>query len=332
MAEFKNAFIFVSDALSYEEVPEQLVEEAESDAIRTLAPSMHSPKSFASLLTGLEVTNHEVYHFGDKLEQDHVLEMFENSNLFDDDRSGVRYMLGLGEENPELTEMEEPFFWVERALETHLPYGYCDTHGEEDEKESAEGEPLKGKSREEIQEEYRDAARKSFRHFKRHVEELKEMGVYEDTLVIFTADHGELLGQRVSGRRRYRHVKPASRPLAEVPTVFYNYEIEADRMRTVDILPTALDLLDKEWMMETDGESILKELPTQGKCPTGPYIFELDWHWDEKKKRWSMDRKSMLKGIFEDHCPEKVMTALGLNSHEIRFGKNRTDTGEYHDE
>ena len=305
MAEFKNVFIFVSDALSYEEVPEQLIEEAESDAVRTLAPSMHSPKSFTSLLTGLEVTNHEVYHFGDKLDQTHVLEMFENSNLFDDDRSGVRYMLGLGDENPELTDMKEPFFWVERALETHLPYGYCNTHGEEDEKESAEGEPLKGKSREEIQEEYRAATGKSFRHFKRHVEELKEMGVYEDTLIIFTADHGELLGQRVTGRRRYRHVKPASRPLAEIPTVFYNHEIEADRMRTVDILPTALDLLDKEWMMETDGESILRELPTEGKCPTGPYIFELDWHWDDKKTEMEHGQEKPSERHFRGLLPRK---------------------------
>jgi hypothetical protein len=289
---------------------------------------MHWPKSFASLLTGLEVTNHEVYHFGDKLEQDHVLEMFENSNLFDDDRSGVRYMLGLGEENPELMEMEEPFFWVERAMETHLPYGYCDNHGEEKEKQSAEQNPREGKSRSEIRADYDEAKQKSYNHFKRHVEYLEDQGILEDTLVIFTADHGELIGERIYGRKRYGHVKPACGKMGEVPTLFYNHEIEADRMRTIDIVSTVLDLLEKKWIMETDGESVLEELPDRGYSPTGPYIFDLEWWWDEEKKRWKMDKESLLKAIIEDYCPEKVMTTLGLNSHEIKFGR-KTSHDDY---
>jgi hypothetical protein len=322
MAEFKNVFIFVSDALSYGDLPAALVEEAELKPIRTLAPSMHSPKSFASLLTGLEVDNHEVYHFGDKLEQDHVLEMYENSNLFDHEGSGVRYMLDLFE-NPNIDEMEEPFFWVERSLETHEPYKYCKHHGRDKDEDipDFEGNYFDHFTDEEIKENYRKAAYNSYEHFKEHVEYLEEQRILDETLVIFTADHGELLGERIHGRKRYSHNVPASRKLAEVPTLFYNHKIEAERMRTVDIIPTALDILGKEWMMDTDGKSILKELPDEGKCPTGPYIFEIDWKWNGKNKRWEMTPSSKIKGVLEDHLPERFMEMIGLTGHEIKFGK-----------
>lgn len=326
MAEFKNVFIFASDALSYGDVPEELIEEAESQPIRTLAPSMHSPKSFVSILTGLEPPNHEVYHFGDMVQSDTVLEMFENSNLYehDDNDSALRYMLHLND-NPELEEMEEPFFWFERSFETHEPYIYNKNHGMDADEEvpSYGGDYFSHFSDKEIRENYREAAQRAYKHFKTHVDYLEEEGLLEDTLVIFTADHGELLGERINGRKRYSHNVPACRQLAEVPVIFYSHKVEADRMRSVDILPTVLDLLDKEWMMDTDGESILKQLPDEGYCPTGPYVFDLKWNWNKDKETWEMTSKSKAKALIEDFVPQKVINALGLTSHEIKFGKDQ---------
>jgi hypothetical protein len=74
-------------------------------------------------------------------------------------------------------------------------------------------------------------------------------------------------------------------------------------------------------MMETDGESVMKNIPNEGKCPTGPYIFDLDWYWDNEKSRWGMTASSKIKGILEDHLPERFMEIIGLTGHEIKFGK-----------
>ena len=334
MAEFKNVFIFVSDALSYNHVPEELVEEADSEVIRTLAPSLHSPKSFVSILTGLESPNHEVYHFGDMVENDNVLEMFENSNFYehDDNNSAMRYMFGL-QDNPELEEMEEPFFWFERSSETHEPYIWTKNHGihTDEEYPSFDEDYFGNFSDEELREKYEEAAQEAYKHFKRHVNYLEEEGLLEDTLVIFTADHGELLGERVYGRKRYSHNVPACMQLAEVPVLFYNYDPGVKRMRSVDIVPTVLDLLDKSWMMDADGVSILDEVPDEGYCPTGPYVFDLEWEWNSKKETWGLKPKSKVKALIEDVTPEWLVNKVGLSTHEIKFGKDKEKDVSYDD-
>lgn len=316
MSNFNNIFIFVSDALRYGYLPDDLIEESDSDIIRTLAPSHHSAKSFASILSGLEVSNHSVNHFGDKLEQEHILEMFENSNLWDNEDSSIRYMLNL-HDNPDLHEMDESFVWVERALETHIPYG---TPGHDHESgETVQEDYFSNYTDQELKENYREAVNTSFEHFKNHIEYLKEKDLYEDTLVILTADHGDALGERVFGRKRYGHNAPATKIVAEVPTVFYNYEIEADRMRSVDIIPTALGLLGKNWLMDTDGVDIRDELPDRGECPTAPYIFHLEWVWSKSKEKWMMDKRSLAKALIEDHVPEKIFNKVGLEKKSIDF-------------
>jgi len=316
MSEFKNVFIFVSDALRYGYLPDELIESSSSNVIRTLAPSHHSAKSFASILSGLEVSNHSVNHFGDRLKQDNILEMFEHSNLWDNEKSSIRYMLDL-QENPDLDEMEEPFVWVERALETHIPYG---KPGHDHESvEDVQEDYFSNYTDQDLKENYREAVDTSFQHFKKHLEYLKEEGLYEDTLIIFTADHGDALGERVFRRKRYGHNAPATKIVAEVPTIFYNYELQVDRMRSVDIVPTALNLIGKEWMMETDGVDIRREKPDRGECPTAPYIFYLEWEWSKSKEKWTMDKKSLAKALIEDHVPEKVFNKVGLEKKSIDF-------------
>lgn len=322
-SEFSNVFIFVSDALNYNFIPEKLVEASESDVVRTLAPSHHSAKSFMSLASGLEASNHSINSFGEKIEQDHVFEMFQNSNLFDDDRSAIRYMLGL-DENHDLDQMDEPFFWMERSLETHIPYG-VPGHGEdltEEQKSDYDNaaDYFASHTHEELLEKYRDAAEKSVNHFLDHVEHLKDRGLYEDTLIIFTADHGDALGDRIYGRKRYGHNSPGCRQIAEVPTVFFNKKIEASRMRSVDIIETVLQLTGNNWMLDTDGVNITEELPDEGECPTGPGIVDLNWRWDEEKGRWEMTKRSKLNAIIEDIYPERLMMKLGLGR-RFNFGE-----------
>jgi hypothetical protein len=297
MSEFENIFIFVSDALAYSHLPEKIAQESASGSIKTLAPSLHSPQSFTSMLTGLESPNHLVGGFNDIVEEDTLLDFFDSSELYDNENSAIRNVFGLIDDEPqELEEMEEPFVWVERAMETHQPYGGMG-HGNNLEIEGGQGKNYyEGKTDEEIRELYDEAVEKMEKHFWRHVEELKERGLYEDTLIIFTSDHGETLGEWIWARKRYGHNSPPTKHVGQVPAVFLNVDPEVDHMRTVDIVPTALSYLGKDWMMETDGVNVREKQEDEGYCLTPMRFFNLKWRWNGEN--W--EPKHKIKALIED--------------------------------
>jgi hypothetical protein len=307
MSEFKNIFIFVSDALNYNYVPEEIVKKSKSGKIRTLAPSHHSPKSFASLVSGLSVESHSVRDFGQYLEEDTIFDFFDNSNLFDHKSSVIKEMLRQTS-NPDIRDMEEPFVWIERAMETHEPYGLLEHGNDIPEGFQNDGEYFSNFQDKELRQRYEEACQKMKEHFFEHVNYLKEEGLYEDTLIIFTSDHGEILGEKIWGRKRYGHNNPACREIAEVPTVFYNQGIESDHMRTIDIIPTALSIMEKEWMLKTDGVDIRNEKPELGNCPTAEYLFNLEWKWNGQN--WCLKNTSKFKAIIEDYFPLRLIKPL----------------------
>ncbi|MFB6181083.1 MAG: sulfatase-like hydrolase/transferase [Candidatus Nanohalobium sp.] len=293
MSEFKNIMIFVSDALNYNYIPDSIAEEG-SGPIKTLAPSLHSPQSFTSLLTGFESPNHEVDDFfefeaGTKT----VFDLFPNTTFYDHKDSAIGRIFGQPIE--ELEDIEEPFIWVERAMETHEPYGVME-HGNELPREYLEGrEYFSSMEQDEIIEEYENACDKMEEHFWRHIQTLKNRGIYENTLVIFTSDHGEIMGENIWGKKRFGHNNPPTKHVAQVPTVFLNSEIMSEYMRTVDILPTALSMLEKGYYT-MDGVNIKEETVDKGICQTTLRFFKLQWTWNGED--WQL--KNPYKGLIED--------------------------------
>jgi len=88
---------------------------------------------------------------------------------------------------------------------------------------------------------------------------LKKRGLWENTLVIMTADHGESLGEyneRTHGIFMYHST-------TQVPLIIRHPELikqgvrVRERVSSVDILPTVLDILGIGVEMETDGRSLL---------------------------------------------------------------------------
>ncbi|MDY6765866.1 MAG: hypothetical protein SVW77_00705, partial [Candidatus Nanohaloarchaea archaeon] len=59
----KNIVVLVADALRYDSVPERVRREFQSGVIPTLAPSLHTPTSFASLFTARSPEHHNVRGF-----------------------------------------------------------------------------------------------------------------------------------------------------------------------------------------------------------------------------------------------------------------------------
>lgn len=297
MTEFENIMIFVSDALAYEHLPEEIIEKSQSKPIKTLAPSLHSPKSFASIMTGLEANKHNVNNFGDILEQKTFFDYFPNETFYDHDSSAIRMMLG-SPDKKELSEIEAPFIWVERAMETHIPYNHM-SHGNK--LEISSEEQRKDKTNDELKELYLEGANSSIEHFFEHVNELKERGLYEKTLIIFTADRGEVFGKRKYLRKRTGHNAPSCTEIAQVPTLFYNCEVNSSHMRSVDIIPTAMSILKKEYN-EVDGLNIKKFSKEKGICLTAEGFFNISYKWDGEN--WVVKTKT--KALIEDIVPNKL--------------------------
>ncbi len=275
MPEFENIFIYVSDALRYDHVPESIAESR--NIVPTLVPAGYTPISFSSLVTGLDPRKHAVRSFYDTLEMETVFERFDDHSYYDHPDDAMSRNVMKHFDRKELEDQEPPFIHVERALDTHAPYGQME-HGNEIHEEEQEGS---------LKEQYRRGVESTEEHFWSHVEELKDRGLYEDTLIIFTSDHGEWLGEKVLGKKRHDHNCPVREELCVVPTVFLNYENSWDRARTIDILPTALSILGKETVGE--GFDLRDREPDSGhsmlQVNTHPLIVTgSEWRWDSQWK------------------------------------------------
>lgn len=287
MADFENVFIYVSDSLRYDHVPESIA--SERNVIPTLIPAGYSPISFASLATGLDSRNHNVRSFYDTLEKKTAFEKFENHCFYDHPNDAlVKNTFRDYQHNEELGEIGTPFFYIERAMDTHYPYGEIG-HGNRIPEDLDESGSRK--------ERYPKGVESTEEHFWQHVEELKERGLYEDTLIIFTSDHGEMLGERYIGKNWHSHNKPLKRELCVVPTVFLNHDIGADRARTIDLVPTALSLTGREPI--GDGLDLTSEKPDTGhtmlQIQTKPLLTTgCQWEW---KQGWTRGRGGLKTDI-----------------------------------
>lgn len=274
---FRNVYIYVSDALRYDHVPESVAEEGK--VIPTLTPGAYTPICFSSMLTGRDPQNHNVRSFYDTVNEKTVFDLFDNHCYYDHPEDAMsRNVFGNYNTAEELEEMEEPFFYVERSLDTHEPYGEV-KHGNEVPSERY----IDGT----LEERYMEGVKSTVDHFWSHVEKLKELGLYENTLIIFTSDHGELLGEKKVFRSRKGHNKPMCRELNVVPTVLINHEAEFDKARTIDLVPTALSILDREKSLETDGKDLTTKVVSTGvsmlQINTRPLLTaSCKWKWTEQ--------------------------------------------------
>ncbi|MDY6773843.1 MAG: sulfatase-like hydrolase/transferase [Candidatus Nanohaloarchaea archaeon] len=282
----ENVVVLVADSLRYDYVPERIEEDAESDVIPTLAPSLHTPTSFASLFTAREANNHRVHDFMEELDPDvrTAFDHFENTSFYDGPGSSINKHI-FRSESEELGEVEEPFIWIERLLDTHLPYGRIGHEREFDLDESGKEYVQRVVEEGTLEREYEKGTEALEAHFHRHIEELEERGLLDDTLVVLTSDHGELLGERFLLRRRYEHNYPPLRPLVEVPTVFHNSEVDTDAMRLVDVIPTALGIAGKETDLG-DGVDVRDRSVREGRNLMEDVKAEFDTTWRFDGEHW----------------------------------------------
>lgn len=258
-----NLFVYVGDAVRSDYAPEPLLDSGL--VFETAAASIHSPPSFASLSTGCHPPTHGVYGFDNRV-TDGIL------TLFDLDVEETRFVNSV-RDNPEGTDpifsvldidptnvdgpldsLDRPFAVMERGPGGHAPYG--DFEGTAWEYFRTRGDAPARR----FQEEYEAAVKADFALFERRLSTLAERDLLESTLVVYTSDHGELLGEG----GMLGHNGPMRPELIEVPTVFVHPSLPSihvdDRyFRHVDLLPTLLMALNSENGHETEGVPATQE-------------------------------------------------------------------------
>lgn len=111
--------------------------------------------------------------------------------------------------------------------------------------------------------------------FGKLIQQLKELGMYEDTMIMLTTDHGYFLGERDYLGKNYMHLynELAHLPfLIKYPNGACRGEHIHQLTQNIDVMPTVLDFHEIEIPKEVQGVS-LKPLTKDVSAPTKPYAL-----------------------------------------------------------
>lgn len=142
---------------------------------------------------------------------------------------------------------------------------------------------------------------------------LKANGHWDDTLIVFTSDHGEQIGDHwLVGKMGYfdqsYHIPLIIRDPAQTGT--HGQRLD-EFTENVDIMPTLLDWLGATIPEQCDGMSLLPALE-QGAFPA-------NWRTEA---HWEFDFRSVTHG-------EELEAALGLTQHQCSLNVVRSKTHKY---
>jgi len=242
-----NVLIFISDSLRYDHLPSDIKELGVTG--RAISACSMTASSLPSITTGQYPERHKIWAFDDRLPSvPPLLDQAENmgfnettwTHLDPSDKPPLR--IHRLNSQTELSELEEPFVYVHHDQGGHSPYGRDPT-----DISSGEYFDEMAENPERIPHQYREGVDLSEDRFFELLEQLRERGILEDTLVIFTSDHGELLGEEEYGGV-YGHGPPMVPDVLNVPVTFLGaglpegLEFEG-LLSGVDMAPTAMGAL-----------------------------------------------------------------------------------------
>ncbi|MFX1514644.1 MAG: sulfatase-like hydrolase/transferase [Promethearchaeota archaeon] len=290
----ENIFIFVSDSLRWDFTPEKV--KKMGITLKTIASSLYTASSFASIISGLYPPKHGVYTWQDILPRNvrgllgfdtHTVSLWCETTWTDlpPDKSQIHTILG-DPAGISLENIESPFIYIEDDKGGHCPYGY------------SFGEFMGGgcpdffkeygkKSRAKLIKQYKRGIEQSVMQFEKRLRILEERGLVNNTLVIFTSDHGELLGEYGG---LIGHGRPPCPELTYVPTVFIHPSFKQELLtnglcRHVDLYPTIAGILGVDGVYTTDGVNLTEAL----NLPKRGLNFKKEEHHeskDNRSKKW----------------------------------------------
>lgn len=138
----------------------------------------------------------------------------------------------------------------------------------------------------------------------------KELKWDEDTLIVFTADHGEAFGERVNfnGKKERGHGKTLNREVLRVPLFYYKNGLKGKTLTLysshLDVLPTLASLLNVNKDNNWQGDDLSKLLSDDNVHYKNRYLFA-DLEGKEK-----YDKPNIHSVIYDDfHYIKTLKTA-----------------------
>lgn len=243
---------------------------------RAIAPSTYTASSFPSLVSGTYPTSHRVWSFDDRLPERPAL--IDGPEEFGMAADTIWTHLSGGEKPPfritgagdddssPVSELEPPFVAIEHHKGGHLPYGYSFEECESTAEFFDEHRP----SLHELPRLYEKSVRDAESAFLEAIDELADRGLLDDTLVIYTSDHGEVLGEAENGMA-IGHGDPIVPDLVDVPIVFAGAGLPDGKLTRLvsgtDVAPTALSALGREETGAWDGRNLWTgTIPENRRC------------------------------------------------------------------
>lgn len=262
-----NVYVYVGDAVRWDSVPDQLLNKG--FAAKSVASGIHSPTSFASIVSGTYQPKHSVGDFQNKIDESvpNLLQLKQVNTAFINSINNVRFdpkssediiteTLNTDSEHPDVLEnVDEQFLVIERGPGGHAPY--VRTDGQKTGRAYFERKGPANRS--EFRRDYNEAVSEDIEWFFSRIETLAERNLLDNTLIVYTSDHGEILGE--SGA--LAHSAPIHPKHVYVPSIFIHpnlpTKVQRERIiRHVDIAPTVSSLLgiDFDSEMNTDGRDL----------------------------------------------------------------------------
>lgn len=140
-------------------------------------------------------------------------------------------------------------------------------------------------------------------HFKRVIDELKSAGLYDDSLIVFTSDHGEGMGEH---DYYFAHIEYLYKGITHVPLIVRHGPGTAGRnsayVKHIDIVPTVLRIAGIEHGAPYQGTDLLLPHETKGEI----YAEMMQSPLTKGKMQYSL----IIDGLKLVHYPAADMYAL----------------------
>jgi hypothetical protein len=260
--EVSNILIFICDSLRFDYLPDEI--KSKSIWGRAIAASTFTGSGYPSIVTGKYPAKHRVWTLNETLNQ--RPQLFQNDFDFGVDATTVwgnasspqnKPPINMCHQNDNTTisDVESPFVLVVHDTGGHMLYGSNDRN-KWNSHESFFNDLRSHPGR--IKNLYIEGVRESLDRFHQQCETLRSRGEFEDTLIILTSDHGELLGEYGG---LYDHGSPITPELVSVPIAFLGAGLPTDRrlkplLSTTDVVPTAFAALNEPIPPSVDGSDL----------------------------------------------------------------------------
>lgn len=118
------------------------------------------------------------------------------------------------------------------------------------------------------------------------LEALRESGQADNTIVVFTSDHGEMMGDHACLTKSLQYEESIRIPLLmRVPWLSRNEVRIPGRVSQIDLLPTLMELMDVERPGDLDGQSRAAVLEAGGSLEENEVVVEWNCGREEHERR-----------------------------------------------